>query len=83
MALDALRVGLRLARHFTSPWLRLAFNSLAAGASVNHLHYQFWRYPRPLPLEEATFEPWRMIGSVQLLLGVDHPVHAVKIVQNK
>eukprot|EP00045_Choanoeca_perplexa_P019657 m.3290 g.3290 ORF g.3290 m.3290 type:complete len:186 (+) comp4933_c0_seq1:214-771(+) len=82
MTLDALQLGLALARHFTSPYLRLAFNSLQAGASVNHLHYQFWRYPRLLPLEQASFEPWRTIGSVQLLLGVEHPVHAVKLVQS-
>ena len=26
------------------PRLRVGFNSLAAGASVNHLHFQFWAY---------------------------------------
>ncbi|KAJ9473300.1 GDP-L-galactose phosphorylase 1 [Diplonema papillatum] len=28
-----------------APTIRLGFNSLAAGASVNHLHFQFWQHP--------------------------------------
>eukprot|EP00730_Choanoeca_flexa_P006250 TRINITY_DN12117_c1_g1_i1.p1 TRINITY_DN12117_c1_g1~~TRINITY_DN12117_c1_g1_i1.p1 ORF type:complete len:383 (+),score=53.70 TRINITY_DN12117_c1_g1_i1:103-1251(+) len=82
MTRDVLRTGLRIAQHFMSPWLRLAFNSLSAGASVNHLHYQFWHYPRWLPVEESAFVRWGTISNVAVLTSIDHPVHAVKIVKD-
>lgn len=41
--------------------MRIGFNSLSAGASVNHLHWQFWRPPLPpngrLPIEVAARRP--------------------------
>eukprot|EP01062_Namystynia_karyoxenos_P050908 TRINITY_DN39754_c0_g1_i1.p1 TRINITY_DN39754_c0_g1~~TRINITY_DN39754_c0_g1_i1.p1 ORF type:complete len:454 (+),score=112.02 TRINITY_DN39754_c0_g1_i1:70-1362(+) len=45
------------------PAVRVGFNSLAAGASVNHLHWQFWRPPAAqgsegeLPIEGAAVAP--------------------------
>eukprot|EP01064_Diplonema_japonicum_P019792 TRINITY_DN2862_c1_g1_i1.p1 TRINITY_DN2862_c1_g1~~TRINITY_DN2862_c1_g1_i1.p1 ORF type:complete len:408 (+),score=57.09 TRINITY_DN2862_c1_g1_i1:48-1226(+) len=57
---DALEVGMRFAASLLPLGrdFRVGFNSLAAGASVNHLHFQFWSYHGPreggvLPVEEA------------------------------
>ena len=36
--------------------MKIGFNSLAAGASVNHLHFQFWSIPIKLPVELAKCE---------------------------
>ena len=50
---DSLMVALAVAQRFDSPHIRLGFNSLGAGASVNHMHFQLWEYPLALPCEEA------------------------------
>uniref|UniRef100_A0A7S4T5W8 GDP-D-glucose phosphorylase 1 n=1 Tax=Alexandrium monilatum TaxID=311494 RepID=A0A7S4T5W8_9DINO len=46
----SLRVALGFVRHF-SRFLRLTYNSLGAGASVNHLHWQGMYFREPLPIE--------------------------------
>ena len=54
VAVDFAAAGLRRAAHLQPNSLRVGFNSLAAGASVNHLHFQFWRSPAErLPVEAA------------------------------
>ena len=78
---DALLLGLKIARRILDPHLRLAFNSLSAGASVNHLHYQFWKYPRALPVERATY---RRVGErkedhLQLYQAEDYPLDVLKV----
>lgn len=60
---DALLVGLHFAHLLgttaasaalaSRPLFRLGYNSLAAGASVNHLHFQFWQTNWPLAVEQV------------------------------
>ena len=64
---ESLHIGLRFAattaispnelEPHTNSQFRVGFNSLAAGASVNHLHFQFWEYagagPGGMPIELA------------------------------
>jgi hypothetical protein len=50
---DGLIVALAVAQRIDSTFLRLGFNSLGAGASVNHLHFQLWEYGLALPCEDA------------------------------
>jgi hypothetical protein len=46
--------GLAFASHLHR--LRVGFNSIGAGASVNHLHFQFWTVKLGLPVESAPRE---------------------------
>ncbi|EGD83605.1 hypothetical protein PTSG_04213 [Salpingoeca rosetta] len=53
MTADALLVGLGFANRLQGSGIRVGFNSLYAGASVNHLHFQFWWDTHALPIELA------------------------------
>eukprot|EP00756_Hemistasia_phaeocysticola_P028698 Hpha_TRINITY_DN16189_c4_g1::TRINITY_DN16189_c4_g1_i3::g.5330::m.5330 len=68
---DAVEVALLFAS-LVPAGLRVGFNSLAAGASVNHLHWQFWRPPLPpngrLPIESA---PTRPLQGLTKTLGAE------------
>ena len=57
LAEDALLVAFAFANQMPSPYWRLGFNSLAAGASVNHLHFQHWRLDATLACEAAEIRP--------------------------
>lgn len=51
MSQDSLEIGLKFASELQS--LRVGYNSIGAGASVNHLHFQFWKVNLGLPVETA------------------------------
>ncbi|HEX7972367.1 MAG TPA: hypothetical protein VF501_09175 [Thiobacillus sp.] len=44
-----------LCAHAGAPGLCLGYNSTGAGASVNHLHFQSFVQPNPLPLQDPLF----------------------------
>lgn len=44
--------------------MRVGFNSIGAGASVNHLHFQFWRVELGLPVESAPRETMIDNGNI-------------------
>eukprot|EP01060_Flectonema_neradi_P019505 TRINITY_DN2666_c1_g1_i10.p1 TRINITY_DN2666_c1_g1~~TRINITY_DN2666_c1_g1_i10.p1 ORF type:complete len:345 (+),score=44.15 TRINITY_DN2666_c1_g1_i10:34-1035(+) len=47
--------------------MKIGFNSLAAGASVNHLHFQFWSISTKLPVEVAKCDQiWNSKGVTLL-----------------
>lgn len=60
MTLGALRVGLAFARHLHSSGIKIGYNSLGAGASVNHFHFQTWQPGNPLPVEMAELEDFNI-----------------------
>lgn len=75
LTLDALLVGLSISQHFSSPWLRVGFNSLSAGASVNHLHFQVWDFPALLPCElSSTFPVGNLHHSLSIRRSNAYPV---------
>eukprot|EP00039_Didymoeca_costata_P010676 m.144431 g.144431 ORF g.144431 m.144431 type:complete len:273 (+) comp14922_c0_seq1:58-876(+) len=55
LTIDALMIGISFAKGLSH--IRVGFNSLGAGASVNHLHFQFWSIGQgdeALPCETAS-----------------------------
>lgn len=50
-------VAMAMAQRLHSPFLRMGFNSLGAGASVNHLHFQLWEFRGEMPCEMARLQP--------------------------
>ena len=69
MTADSLMVGLQFAAELQGSGIRLGFNSLHAGASVNHLHFQFWWNVRALPIELEAVET--VVASDRLLVQRD------------
>lgn len=61
---EQLVLGLLFALSLGSSNIRLAFNSLHAGASVNHFHFQFWEFAHELPAEATGCNPQLMFGQV-------------------
>jgi len=57
LTLYSLQLGLSYLSACSSPDTRVAFNSLCAHASVNHLHLHAWRYPYSLPVESLSTTP--------------------------
>ncbi|EDQ85447.1 uncharacterized protein MONBRDRAFT_11778 [Monosiga brevicollis MX1] len=80
MTRDALTAGFAFAQRLQNPYTRLAFNSLEAGASVNHLHFQFWQFDAPLAVELATRQLYFRFGE-ELTLHIlpDAPVHTLAV----
>eukprot|EP00049_Salpingoeca_infusionum_P020492 m.364208 g.364208 ORF g.364208 m.364208 type:complete len:420 (+) comp25998_c0_seq1:68-1327(+) len=80
---DAIQLTLILAQYLKGDGMRLGYNSMHAGASVNHLHIQFWTAKRVLPIEMATTQPIQTRS--QLEVGVtahastDFPLHFVRV----
>jgi len=72
---------LRLAAEVKNPCFRIGYNSLAAYASVNHLHFQGYYLAAPFPIERAKTGPVlaELAGGVMMraLESSDYPVRAL------
>jgi len=55
--------GLDLASRLWDPGLRIGFNALSAGASVDHLHFQVWRHNASLAAEVAAVRALGVVGG--------------------
>lgn len=70
---NSLRVAAVFATYF-SDFLRLTFNSLGAGASVDHQHWQGIYLRQPLAIEAFPHEPVGHLGAVQVALVAGWPL---------
>eukprot|EP00937_MAST-01D_sp_MAST-1D-sp2_P002886 g2886.t1 len=74
---DTLDAALAFAALSREPYLRMGFNSLGAGASVNHLHLHMYHLGRELPVEACGTRTLLHLGphggSVQELVGYPIP----------
>jgi len=72
LTLKAIKVGLLLAAQSTEG-LRIGYNSLAGGASVNHLHFQGWYFNATpdgqLPVESAPYSVLQRNASLGLTVS--------------
>eukprot|EP01001_Neometanema_parovale_P008501 NODE_4776_length_1020_cov_88.147157_g4571_i0.p1 GENE.NODE_4776_length_1020_cov_88.147157_g4571_i0~~NODE_4776_length_1020_cov_88.147157_g4571_i0.p1 ORF type:complete len:325 (+),score=35.92 NODE_4776_length_1020_cov_88.147157_g4571_i0:72-977(+) len=58
---SALDVALAFASELRSRGLRIGYNSMGAGASVNHMHFQIWDFNEDLPVDLA---PRRLVKTI-------------------
>lgn len=77
---EAIEVGLLLAAQSTEG-LRVGYNSLAGGASVNHLHFQGWYFNATpdgqLPVESAPFALLRSSSGLAISQSQGYPIRSL------
>ncbi|EFN58342.1 hypothetical protein CHLNCDRAFT_57139 [Chlorella variabilis] len=59
---DTLLLALQFAREADNPYFRLAFNSLGAYGTINHLHFQAYYLAAPYAMERAPTVPLELEG---------------------
>lgn len=59
---DTLLLALHFAREADNPYFRLAFNSLGAYGTINHLHFQAYYLAAPFAMERAPTAPLDLAG---------------------
>ncbi|XP_074577882.1 GDP-L-galactose phosphorylase 1-like [Curcuma longa] len=79
---ESLSLALHMAAEAGSAYFRLAYNSLGAFATINHLHFQAYFLSAPLPVEKAAarkipIENGSLQSRVKLSRLVDYPVRGL------
>ncbi|KAL4427939.1 hypothetical protein ABPG75_002028 [Micractinium tetrahymenae] len=59
---DTLLLALQFAREADNPYFRLAFNSLGAYGTINHLHFQAYYLAAPFAMERAPTAPLNLLA---------------------
>ncbi|PSC69751.1 GDP-L-galactose phosphorylase 1 [Micractinium conductrix] len=60
---DTLLLALQFAKEADNPYFRLAFNSLGAYGTINHLHFQAYYLAAPFAIERAPTAPLALPGQ--------------------
>lgn len=72
---ESFLLALYLSKEARNPYFKVGYNSLGAFATINHLHFQAFYLPMPLPAEKATTEAIMTLKSgVKILQVLNYPV---------